>query len=74
MKHISWLSLVGGLIALAMATVYFMGLAHLIGAIPLYVIMGIGVVLMVWDFFVSAGETAEKREAERGRKEAAAGR
>ena len=74
MKHISWLNLVGGLIALVMAVAYFMGLAYLIGAIPLYVAMGIGVVLMIWDLIISTGETADKREAEQGRKEAANGR
>jgi len=74
MKHISWLNLVGGLIALAMAIAYFAGLGFLIGAIPLYIVMGIGIALMIWDLIVSTGETADKREAEHDRKEAAAGR
>ena len=64
MKHISWLNLIGGLIALTMAIVYFVGLAHLIGAAPLYVVMAIGIVLMVWDFIVSTGETTDKRGAD----------
>jgi hypothetical protein len=63
MKHISWLNLVGGLIALAMAVIYFGGLAYLIKAFPLYIIMALGVVLMLWDLVVSTRETAEKREA-----------
>ena len=67
MKHISWLNLVGGLIALVMATVYFGGLAWLIKATPLYVIMALGVVLMVWDLVIATRATAEKREAQSGR-------
>jgi hypothetical protein len=67
-KNISWLSLLGGLIALAMAVVYFGGLAVLIDAIPLYIIMGFGIALMVYDLFVSTGELADKREAARDRK------
>jgi len=74
MKHISWLNLVGGLIALAMAIAFFGGMAYLIGALPLYFVMGIGVVLMVWDLIISTGETADKREAAHDRKESAAGR
>jgi hypothetical protein len=63
MKNISWLNLIGGLIALAAAIVYFGGLAYLIKAAPLYFIMGIGIVLMVYDLILSTRETAEKREA-----------
>jgi hypothetical protein len=67
MKHISWLNLLGGLIALVMAIVYFGGLARLIGATPLYFIMGFGIVLMIWDLVISTRETADKREAQAGR-------
>jgi len=67
MKHISWLNLVGGLIALVMAIVYFGGLARLIGATPLYFIMAFGIVLMIWDLVISTRETADKREAQAGR-------
>ncbi len=74
MRHISWLNLLGGLIALAMAGAFFVGLAYLIGATPLYFVMGIGMVLMVWDLVISTTETADKREAAHDRKEAAAGR
>ena len=63
MKNISWLNLVGGLIALVAAIAHFGGLAYLIKATPLYFVMGIGIVLMVWDFVISTRETAEKREA-----------
>lgn len=63
MKHISWLNLVGGLIALAAAIVHFGGLAYLIKAIPLYIIMALGIGLMVWDLAISTREAAEKREA-----------
>lgn len=63
MKNISWLNLVGGLIALVAAIAHFGGLAYLINATPLYFVMGIGIVLMVWDFLISTRETAEKREA-----------
>jgi uncharacterized membrane protein len=71
MKHISWLNLVGGLIAVAAAVVHFGGLAYLIKAVPLYIIMGLGVVLMLWDLVISTRETAEKREQESDRREAA---
>jgi predicted tellurium resistance membrane protein TerC len=67
MKHISWLNLLGGLIALVMATVYFGGLAWLIKATPLYVVMALGVALMIWDLVISTRETADKREAQAGR-------
>lgn len=63
MKHISWLNLVGGLIALAAAVVHFGGFAYLVKAWPLYIIMALGIALMVWDFIISTRETAEKREA-----------
>lgn len=67
MKNISWLNLIGGLIALAAAIAHFGGLAYLIKAIPLYIIMAIGIVLMVCDLIASTRETAEKREASEGR-------
>jgi hypothetical protein len=63
MKNISWLNLIGGLIALIGAIAHFGGLAYLIKAIPLYVIMGIGIVLMIWDLVISTRETAGKRDA-----------
>jgi hypothetical protein len=67
MKNISWLNLVGGLIALTAAIVHFGGFAYLVKAVPLYFIMGIGIVLMVWDLVISTRETAEKREASESR-------
>jgi hypothetical protein len=69
MRHISWLNLIGGLIALAIAVVYFGGFAYLVKAWPLYVIMALGAALMLWDLVISTRETAEKREAERDRRE-----
>jgi hypothetical protein len=63
MKNISWLNLVGGLIALVAAIAHFGGLAYLIKAVPLYIIMGIGIVLMIWDLVTSTREAAEKRDA-----------
>jgi hypothetical protein len=63
MKNISWLNLVGGLIAVAAAILHFGGLAYLINALALYIIMGIGIVLMLWDLAISTRETAEKRES-----------
>ncbi len=63
MKNVSWLNLIGGVIALAAAIVHFGGFAYLVKAIPLYFVMAIGIVLMIWDFIVSTRETAEKREA-----------
>ncbi|MGH7006614.1 MAG: hypothetical protein ACREIP_21925 [Alphaproteobacteria bacterium] len=74
MRHISWLNLVGGLIALAMATAYFGGLAYLIGALPLYIVMGIGIALMIYDLIISTGETADKREAAHTGRDAGVGR
>ncbi len=71
MKNVSWLNLIGGLIALIAAIVHFGGFAYLVKATPLYVIMGIGIVLMVWDFIISTRETAEKRDAADARDEAA---
>ena len=67
MKNVSWLNLVGGLIALIAAIVHFGGFAYLVKAIPLYFIMAIGIGLMVWDLVISTRETAEKREASEGR-------
>jgi hypothetical protein len=69
MKHISWLNLIGGLLALAMAIFYFGGFAYLVKAIPLYVVMALGVALMAWDLVVSTRESAEKREADQGNRE-----
>lgn len=71
MKNISWLNLIGGLIALIAAIAHFGGLAYLIKAIPLYIIMGIGIALMIWDLVVSTRETAEKRDAADAREQAA---
>ena len=71
MKNVSWLNLIGGLIALVAAIVHFGGFAYLVKADPLYVIMAIGVVLMIWDLVVSTRETAEKRDAADAREEAA---
>ncbi|HEY7609982.1 MAG TPA: hypothetical protein VIF14_12175 [Alphaproteobacteria bacterium] len=71
MKSISWLNLIGGLIAVTAAIAHFGGLAYLIKAVPLYFVMGIGIVLMVWDLVVSTREAAEKREASEGRELAA---
>ena len=71
MKNISWLNLLGGLIALAVAIAHFGGLAYLIKAAPLYFIMGIGIALMVWDLVISTRETAEKRDASDARDQAA---
>jgi hypothetical protein len=67
MKNISWLNLIGGLIALTAAIVFFGGFAYLVKAIPLYFIMAIGIALMIWDLVISTRETAEKREASAGR-------
>jgi len=61
--RISWLSLIGGLVALTAAIVHFVGFAYLVKAVPLYFIMAIGIVLMIWDLVVSTREAAEKREA-----------
>lgn len=69
MRHISWLNLVGGLVALAMAIAHFVGLAYLIGATPLYFVMAIGIALMIWDLWIATRETAEKREAEHDSRE-----
>ena len=63
MKNVSWLNLIGGLIALIAAIAHFGGFAFLVKAIPLYVIMAIGIALMVWDLVISTRETAEKRDA-----------
>lgn len=63
MKNISWLNLLGGLIALAAAIAHFGGFAYLVKAVPLYIIMAIGIALMVWDLVISTRETAEKRDA-----------
>ncbi len=71
MKNISWLNLIGGLIALIAAIAHFGGFAFLVNATPLYVIMGIGIVLMIWDLIISTRETAEKRDAADAREEAA---
>jgi hypothetical protein len=71
MKNVSWLNLIGGLIALIAAIAHFGGFAYLVKATPLYVIMGIGIALMVWDFVLSTRETAEKRDAADARDEAA---
>ena len=71
MKNISWLNLLGGLIALIAAIAHFGGLAYLIKAVPLYFIMGIGIALMVWDLVISTRETAEKRDASDARDQAA---
>jgi hypothetical protein len=65
--RISWLNLIGGLIALIAAIFHFVGFAYLVKATPLYFIMAIGIVLMVWDLVVSTRETAEKREASENR-------
>ncbi len=62
MQSISWLDLVGGLAALALAIIYFGGLALLISAVPLFAVMGIGVVLMSYDLYLTTRETAEKRQ------------
>lgn len=70
MKNISWLNLIGGLVALAAAIAHFGGFAYLVKAIPLYFIMAIGVVLMVWDLVISTRETAEKRDAADSREQA----
>lgn len=67
MKNISWLNLIGGLIALIAAIAHFGGFAYLVKATPLYVIMGIGIALMVWDLVISTRETAEKRDAAEAR-------
>jgi hypothetical protein len=69
MKNISWLNLVGGLIALVAATIHFIGFAYLVGAVPLYFVMGIGIVLMVYDLLLSTREGAEKREAAENREQ-----
>jgi hypothetical protein len=71
MRNISWLNLIGGLIALVAAIAHFGGLAYLIKAVPLYFIMAIGIALMVWDLVVSTRETAEKRDASESRETAA---
>ena len=70
MKNISWLNLIGGLIALIAAIAHFGGLAYLIKAVPLYFIMGIGIALMVWDLVISTRETAGKRDAADAREQA----
>jgi hypothetical protein len=71
MKNVSWLNLLGGLIALIAAIAHFGGFAYLVNAIPLYVIMAIGIALMIWDLIVSTRETAGKRDAADARDEAA---
>jgi hypothetical protein len=65
--RISWLNLIGGSIALIAAIVHFVGFAYLVKAVPLYFIMALGIVLMMWDLVVSTRETAEKREASENR-------
>ena len=63
MRNISWLNLIGGVAALALAVVFIGGMAFLIGAIPLYIVIGIGIALMAWDVFVTNRDIAEKRDS-----------
>ncbi len=62
MQNISWLNLAGGVGALVLALLHFGGLAVLIGAAPLFVVMGIGLALMIYDLYLTTRETAEKRQ------------
>ena len=62
MKSIDWLNVVGGVCALALAVFFVGGMAFLVGAIPLYIVIGIGMALMVWDIFVTNREIAGKRD------------
>jgi hypothetical protein len=63
MKNISWLNLIGGLSALVLAVVFVGGMAWLVNETALYVVVGIGLALMVWDLVVTNREIAEKRDA-----------
>ncbi len=62
MKNISWLNLIGGIGALILAILFVGGMAFLVGAIPLYAVIGIGLALMVWDLIVTNREIAERRD------------
>jgi hypothetical protein len=61
-KNISWLNLIGGIAALALALAHFGGLAYLIGAVPLIVIIGLGIALMAYDLVLTTREESEKRQ------------
>lgn len=60
--NISWLNLIGGIGALVLAVIFVGGMAFLIGSVPLYFVIGIGIALMVWDIVVTNREVAEKRD------------
>lgn len=60
--NISWLNLIGGIGALVLAVIFVGGMAFLIGSVPLYFVIGIGIALMVWDIVVTNRAVAEKRD------------
>jgi hypothetical protein len=62
MKNVSWLNLIGGVSALALAVFFVGGMAFLVNSVPLYIVVGIGMTLMVWDIFVTNREIAGKRD------------
>ncbi|MCW5774596.1 MAG: hypothetical protein KIT16_23330 [Rhodospirillaceae bacterium] len=62
MRGISWLNLIGGIGALLLAALFVGGMAVLVGSIPMYIVIGIGLVLMACDIVVTNRGIAEKRD------------
>jgi hypothetical protein len=62
MQNVSWLNVIGGVAALALAVFFVGGMAYLVNSVPLYIVVGIGMALMIWDLFVTNRELAGKRD------------
>lgn len=62
MQGISWVNAIGGIAALLLAVFFVGGMAWLVGSIPMFVVIGIGIALMAWDLVVTNREVAERRD------------
>ncbi len=62
-------NLISGLIASVIFVAFVAGLAHSIGVLPFAIIVGLVIVMMLWDFVGSAraGLAQEKKDAEKNR-------